>query len=549
MLLGFTKNIIKAVFAGALIAGILLTAEFIFSLAYPSYRPAWDHRELGAAFVVGILIATTHHHKTALFLGASLILLQSSAFLYFSYFGAFYSPSDIYLLFSEYEDALESALGALNKMLPALTTSAAMLALLVALHKKLWPTFPKSRISTTLAALTLIAPAIDANLQDDSQKFEPDSASLGIKNALYAHAFVLGHDLPRRLVGEAKAHTYKPYKAERLPEQHEHHVVLVIGESLTFAHMGAFGYERDTTPHLSAWMRNGQAMIMPSISAAVSTRVSIPMLMNIQYEPDNLGHISLRETPLFKLAKKNGYQTAFISTQKMDGISSALSGSDIDYWIEQRDMGKYPGQYDERLIHALKNTPIDWSKPSFIVLNQRAAHSPYSKNYPDSWRLFSRQTAASLHEQTVNEYDDAVRFVDQNLAEIITTLHGTATNLPILLIMTADHGEKLGENGTWGHNTLDFPTARVPFIFYPIHEASSDIIDKVKKLPCPLTHYEISKLMASFLGYHIENPNEQPGIYFINGTDIMGRAGFKPYSKAEAIEPQTCQRLGWTQGE
>ena len=47
--------------------------------------------------------------------------------------------------------------------------------------------------------------------------------------------------------------------------------------------------------------------------------------------------------------------------------------------------------------------------------------------------------------------------------------------------------------------------------------------------PKLLSHYDISKFIAKILGYDIKNPNTPENIYYINGVDIDGDAGFIKY--------------------
>jgi hypothetical protein len=52
-------------------------------------------------------------------------------------------------------------------------------------------------------------------------------------------------------------------------------------------------------------------------------------------------------------------------------------------------------------------------------------------------------------------------------------------------------------------------------------------------------HYLISLKIAESLGYKITNPNEEEGMYFLNGTDVFGEAGFMKYD-LKALQEETC---------
>ena len=63
-------------------------------------------------------------------------------------------------------------------------------------------------------------------------------------------------------------------------------------------------------------------------------------------------------------------------------------------------------------------------------------------------------------------YDDGVKYTDDNIGQIIGWLKDNGLyDDDLAIIITADHGEDLGEFGIYGeHGTADEPVCRIPMI-------------------------------------------------------------------------------------
>ena len=101
------------------------------------------------------------------------------------------------------------------------------------------------------------------------------------------------------------------------------------------------------------------------------------------------------------------------------------------------------------------------------------------------------------------------------------------------IYIVPDHGELLGQNGRYGHNAVDLDMAKVPFLFYGPGLKEGEVERLKSELGCLSNHYLISLQVASLLGYNISNPNEVPGQYYLNGTDVFGEAGYMKYDIGE----------------
>lgn len=65
----------------------------------------------------------------------------------------------------------------------------------------------------------------------------------------------------------------------------------------------------------------------------------------------------------------------------------------------------------------------------------------------------------------VDGYDTSVWYMDKNIGQIITWLKAHNMYEDTAIILTADHGEDLGENGQYSeHGAADYPTTHIPMI-------------------------------------------------------------------------------------
>lgn len=87
------------------------------------------------------------------------------------------------------------------------------------------------------------------------------------------------------------------------------------------------------------------------------------------------------------------------------------------------------------------------------------------------------------------QYDREIRYVDDEIARLLAALDSRRLTEQTLVVVTADHGESLGEHGLYfTHGALYEPTVRVPLMLHlPGHPAmrgrSSTIVENVDIAP------------------------------------------------------------------
>ncbi len=113
--------------------------------------------------------------------------------------------------------------------------------------------------------------------------------------------------------------------------------------------------------------------------------------------------------------------------------------------------------FDEVLLHGMDALVREPRSDLFVVFHLMGNHGPaYYRRYPPEFGRFEPacQTDA-LHQctqqQIVNAYDNALRYTDHVLAQLIAFLEQQRDRYDVAMVYVSDHGESLGERGLYLH--------------------------------------------------------------------------------------------------
>ena len=514
----------------------LLLPDILYGFFNDNYRAGYDAKSIVISLMLltFLLVSRTPRFNALVLL--ILGLMQATQLMYFQYFGGFYSAFDIVLMMGETHDALIGFADALPYMVLPFALSMGFYVAAHLIYKKYQTQVFTLPYISILFILLLTLPFLQSLRSAASQKYQPNVAHSSVKNGLYSLSFFSARQLKISFGLRKELPSYKPYHVEK-NQPVDANIVVLMGESLSYYNMSLYGYERNTTPDLLPYKDDENFFYLPALSSAVSTRVSLALFFNTVYEPNNTAHISKMDTSLFRLAKQAGYSTHYITTQKnAGGLSYSFSLGDIDTWKEDKHLDSYDSTYDDRLLRELKSMDLDFDKPQFVTLHMRSTHGPYIDNYPKDEEAYPVE-GQPFEKYMVNSYDNSVLYTQKVIADIYQYFKDSGK--PTYIFFTPDHGELMGQNGRFGHNSVDIDMARVPFMFYGVNIAQESIQNLKDELGCMPNHYLISQQIAKVLGYKITNPNEEEGMYYLNGTDVFGEAGFMKYNLAE-IQKETC---------
>ncbi len=437
---------------------------------------------------------------------------------YMAYSGRPISPVDIHKIFVEFPDIWSSGMGAIKDV----WFVTPMLFLTFGGTAYFFFKYRKQFGFSVLAALIVIgtmAQKPERASRKSLKHFLPAETRNSIHNSwnTFSYYLVKGRLLPTSPV--VPEGTYRPVSALRSDKKTPRVIVFIMGESLSYEHMGLFGYPRPTTPRMSLLKNDPKFVYKKGISSAVSTHSALPIFFDLMNEPGNLDVLRNDPVNLFRLAKEAGYKTHWISAQDAKNTYSIGTKFIDDLRTVENDPLMYAKFREDYLVRLFKKLDLSEGR-HFVVLHFRTVHSPYSENYEHRGPEFPKYPTeeGGRSRRLVNAYDNAVLYTDDIIADIFETFREKEPADGVFA-MTSDHGQLLGQHGLYGHNILKRETVLVPFMLYmdsPDRELYEEL--KGKKY---VTHNEMGRIIAGIMGWRIIDPNRRAGEFFIHGNDIF----------------------------
>ena len=179
-----------------------------------------------------------------------------------------------------------------------------------------------------------------------------------------------------------------------------------------------------------------------------------------------------------------GWRTAaFVSTVYVSAAYGFARGFDRyeDYGITERDNLKHPVRLDRIVDDAVTHVKsVGADAPVFLFVHTYDVHYPYRCPAPYETRFDRAGTPQSTQYRTyqhyqkrplsdeqlahqIAQYDECIAYVDAQLARLHAAFEDSGRTA--WWVVTADHGEELGERGSWGHaHTLNREALHVPLV-------------------------------------------------------------------------------------
>ncbi|MWV42146.1 sulfatase-like hydrolase/transferase [Paenibacillus sp. HJL G12] len=301
-------------------------------------------------------------------------------------------------------------------------------------------------------------------------------------------------------------------------------ILMLDLDSLRPDHLGCYGYHRNTSPNIDKIAAEGirfdnyytsDAPCFPSRSALMTGRFGIHngvvghggTAADVRYEGiDRDFHDKLTSESFPAIFRRAGMRTALVSpfgerhsawtfyagfneiyNTGKSGLESAEEVTPVVMdWIErnadQDDWMLYVNYWDPhtpyRAPDALGNPFQDEPLPEWITEEVLEAHkkkvgphgaseinmynSDTSPNFPrHPGEIRSMEDLRTM----VDGYDCGIRHMDDHIGSIFQLLERKGLMDDLVVVITADHGENMGELGIYGeHATADQGTCRIPMI-------------------------------------------------------------------------------------
>lgn len=265
-------------------------------------------------------------------------------------------------------------------------------------------------------------------------------------------------------------------------------IILVSIDSLRADHLGAWGYSRPTSPFLDRLAASGTRFADARSSSPWTLPSHWTMLTGLLPWHHGVIEDTLRLAEgvptLTEALRDAGYATGGFTSAvyvgRTYGFERGFQRFD-DHGITEADNLTHPVRVDAQVDAALtwaRSTPI--GAPMFLFLHVYDVHYPYTCPSPWNSRFDRAGTEAEARYRTyawyaehplpagrlahlTAEQDECIAWVDHELERLHDAW--TDSGRRAVFVVTADHGEELGERGSWGHaHTLHPEQLHVPLI-------------------------------------------------------------------------------------
>jgi arylsulfatase A-like enzyme len=265
-------------------------------------------------------------------------------------------------------------------------------------------------------------------------------------------------------------------------EDPQPNILLITLDTTRADHLGMYGYERNTSPELDRLAKES-VIYVNAISTASTTLPAHAALFTGKFTSSHgaqaspTGSFSLSQglhgPKSWQQLRANGIASDQVTlAEHLQSAGYVTAAVVAGPWLK-RVFGLDRGfsEYDDsdiktmngRAAKSVTQSALEWidraqssskEKPFFLFLNYFDAHRPYQGAKPDLLR-FLPEDAASIdpsspkHQRAV--YDAEIFAMDREIGRLLEGLRERQLFNDTWIIVTADHGDLIGEHGRFGH--------------------------------------------------------------------------------------------------
>ncbi|MGE6573094.1 MULTISPECIES: phosphoethanolamine transferase [Psychrobacter] len=292
-------------------------------------------------------------------------------------------------------------------------------------------------------------------------------------------------------------------------------MVFVVGETVRADHIALNGYKRDTTPLLAS--QPNIYSFRNATSCGTSTAYSVPCMFSYaNRENYDYNTADYNENVLDTLNKQGVKVVWRDNNSSSKGVANRVTFEDFktpdvnpNCDEECRDIGMLDGF--DTLVKSDTGVTADGSaKDTLILLHQMGNHGPaYYKRYPKEFEEYkpvcmTNELAKCDDQSVINAYDNAIRYTDYFLNNVINTLKKYEQDYDVVMVYISDHGESLGENNIYLHG-MPYAIApdaqkQVPVIIWSPTSNNIDKSSLISTINQPVSHDFITPTLLNFFG-------------------------------------------------
>ena len=246
------------------------------------------------------------------------------------------------------------------------------------------------------------------------------------------------------------------------------HVIIYLVDTLRADHLGAYGYDRDTSPAFDAFGKEGILFHKPYAQTSW-TKPSVATLFT-GLLPSRHGAMRREQRlrpdvpTLAEVLKKQGYATAsFISNPNVLPVFGFGRGFDVVRDVESIQRTARAKQvHTETLLYLEQNRRAGHDGPLFLYIHTRDPHAPYEPPSPYDRRFGPRNPSTGAdpkwiaNQRAVALYDGEIAYNDAEFGKLLEQFKRYGIYDNALIIFLSDHGEEFLDHHGDGHGKTLF---------------------------------------------------------------------------------------------
>lgn len=349
-------------------------------------------------------------------------------------------------------------------------------------------------------------------------------------------------------------------------------VILMTLDTLRADHLGCYGYDRPTSPHIDAFAK--VATFYPrGYSASPWTLPSHASLMTGLYPFEHGARTFKIRADRAEVSVLDERHVTLAEALRAEGFRTAAFVGNVVYLNERFKINQgFETYFNERTYsNRLNEMALEWlgqngQEPFFLFLNYIDTHNPYNaRRRPDdpgflrpeddrqSFYIYQdlrphilkreKPFPAETVQLVTNQYDTAIHVLDAELGRLFEELKKLGLYDNTMIILTSDHGEFLGEHDLIDHGKDVYqPVVWVPLIIKNPGQREGVVDETVITSP-EIPHLIFQRFPADmaergFAQFPLA-PGKQPALsenYFTMADDY----NYKPHERARFDRVRTA---------
>lgn len=297
-------------------------------------------------------------------------------------------------------------------------------------------------------------------------------------------------DLVFEVAGDPNALLFVGSPTLYQPRDNPPRVIVYLIDALAAGHMSLHGYERETTPNLTAlaekgvWFKNAYSNASWTKEAIPSLFLSMPSVAHGHYR--SFQRLPSAFVTLPEVFSAHGFATAAFSTNINASPATGMAQG-FDTFYDHLALASDPFEYRTAPIPQI----VQWfedheDRPTFVYVHTAEPHHyynpppPFKSMFDPDYRgevtgiddrLMEQGRRGSVDprdlEHLVALYDGELAFADQVFDQLFTTLEDRGFLRNGTVVVTSDHGEAFHEHGSFRHGiNIHNEILQIPLIFW-----------------------------------------------------------------------------------